>query len=319
MVEFSNFLIGILILILNVIFFSQHIFIGEKLKIIDQNILNKSSEKIFLVGGIGVFLNLLLVFFVIDKSELVGISFLAGSSIFFFLGFLDDKYNLNANLKLIIIILTIFSLLSLDNQLVIKSLYLSLFDYSVSTNYLAIPFTVLCFALYLNAFNMFDGINLQSGIYSIILCIYFFLISSNLIFLILIICLSSFLYFNFKNKIFLGDSGSLLLGFVFSFFFVKFYNTGLIQNIDEIFILMIFPGIDMFRLFCQRIYKNKNPFKKDNKHIHHLINKKISSIKTVLLIQIIFLLCIFLYNLTNLLISLLFFMTFYTYTLIKFK
>ena len=70
-------------------------------------------------------------------------------------------------------------------------------------------FSVFCFLVFLNAFNMFDGINLQSSSYSIFifLCILFFYIY-NLFIKILLISLISFSYLNYKNKAFLGDSGS---------------------------------------------------------------------------------------------------------------
>lgn len=164
---------------------------------------------------------------------------------------------------------------------------------------------------------MYDGLNLQCGLYSIILSTYFFLISSSLFFLILIICLFFFLIFNKKNKIFLGDNGSLLLGFIFSYFFIKFYNQGYIDDVEEIFILMMIPGIDMFRLFCQRIYNKKNPFKKDNQHIHHLLIKRFSIMKTNVIIQGIFLISITLYFNINFITSFIFFIIIYSSILIK--
>ena len=62
------------------------------------------------------------------------------------------------------------------------------------------------------------------------------------------------------------------------------YNTRIIKNCDEIFILMMLPGIDMARLFIERVYKKKNPLIADNRHLHHLLMKKYS-IHQVLLIN----------------------------------
>ena len=90
---------------------------------------------------------------------------------------------------------------------------------------------------------------------------------------------------NFKGKLFLGESGILILAFIISYIFVKTSN---IQNniffADEIFIIMALPGIDMFRLFIIRIYNGKNPFSPDMNHIHHLIQKHYSNNKTFIII-----------------------------------
>ena len=118
---------------------------------------------------------------------------------------------------------------------------------------------------------MFDGINLQSGLYSIYIFIIFFYFSENFLFLIILIPLVAFLYFNFKNKIFLGNSGSYLIGFLISYFTIKMFNN--FNNIfsDEIFLLMLMPGFDMLRLFIFRLLNKKNPFVSDNNHFHHLL------------------------------------------------
>ena len=98
---------------------------------------------------------------------------------------------------------------------------------------------------------MFDGINLQLGIYSILFLSYLILIdvfiSSLLIFIFIYVLV--FLYLNHQNKIFLGDSGSLLLAYLLGYSVVKSYNYGEIKNVEEIFILMAIPGIDMFKMF----------------------------------------------------------------------
>ena len=61
-----------------------------------------------------------------------------------------------------------------------------------------------------------------------------------------------FLYLNFKKEIFLGDSGSILIGFLISYFCIKFSKFGLLKS-DQIFIIMMLPGIDMLRLFLVRL------------------------------------------------------------------
>jgi UDP-GlcNAc:undecaprenyl-phosphate GlcNAc-1-phosphate transferase len=82
------------------------------------------------------------------------------------------------------------------------------------------------------------------------------------------------LYSNFKNDLFLGDSGVYLLGFIISFFYIKFYQVNYIKNVEVIFLYMLVPGVDMIRLFILRLYNKKNPFEADFNHLHHILLKK---------------------------------------------
>jgi len=75
------------------------------------------------------------------------------------------------------------------------------------------------------------------------------------------------------NKIFLGDSGSLLLGFILSCLFIKYYNENIIYA-DQIVLLMILPGIDMLRVATIRLINKKHAFEPDQSHFHHLLLKK---------------------------------------------
>ena len=142
------------------------------------------------------------------------------------------------------------------------------FSINLGNNF-SIFFSILCVMLFVNAFNLFDGINLQSSLYGIFLLIY--LISKTLYFqiaLILIIPLLLIIYLNNKNKIFMGDSGTLFLGSIISLIVILNYTKFNLLKVDEIFILMLLPGIDMLRLFVQRIYNRKNPFLGD-RNLHH--------------------------------------------------
>ena len=124
---------------------------------------------------------------------------------------------------------------------------------------------------------MFDGINLQSCLYSIIIFLFILIFYLNSILInILLICLIAYGYLNFKNKSFLGDSGSLLLSFIIGYLFIKLYNFNIIKSSDEIVIYMLIPGIDLIRLFFIRILNKKNPLSPDRFHLHHLLLLKFS-------------------------------------------
>jgi UDP-GlcNAc:undecaprenyl-phosphate GlcNAc-1-phosphate transferase len=82
------------------------------------------------------------------------------------------------------------------------------------------------------------------------------------------------LYLNFKKNIYLGDSGSLFLGSLIGINIVLNYNLEIAKiyyPVENIFIALMLPGIDMLRVFVVRIVKRKNPFLPDRTHLHHLL------------------------------------------------
>lgn len=239
-------------------------------------------------------------------------SFFFGLLLCFIIGLLDDKFNISANTKLFSNSIVILIILIIDENLIIRELSFSFLDTSIELKNFSLFFTLLCILLFLNAINMFDGINLQCSIYCLVIFIILIYknISHNLI-LVFIISLIFFIYLNSKNKTFLGDSGAQILGFVISYFFIKSYNLENAFKCDEIFIIMMLPGIDMFRLFLERLSKGFNPFRADNRHIHHLLINKIGYLRTLISLQGIIISQIYFYNLFNSLIIITFFITLY--------
>ena len=127
---------------------------------------------------------------------------------------------------------------------------------------------------------MLDGINLSAGIYTFLFLIFLYLHHSNIIFIVVGLGVLFFLIKNYQNKLFLGNNGSYLLGFILSYSIIKINNIKII-SIEEIFLSMIIPGLDMLRLYFQRIYYKKNPFKADLNHFHHILSKKFSYSKAI--------------------------------------
>ena len=282
-----TFFICTVLLNLSIFFFQDKI--DKVINIYDQpdKIRKFHKDSIPLTGGILIFINLF--FFIIFDFFLekklfffqdffnynrIYFSFIFGLVSFFLLGLLDDKISISANLKLIIQILILFIVLLLDPNLKIEFIKFSFLDKNFYLNEFSLIFSILCFLLFINAFNMFDGINGQSGLYALINFLIFYLCLDKLIFLLIMFIMVIFLYKNFKNKIFLGNSGSYLISFLISFYYVKFYNTGTINEADFIGLIMLIPGLDLLRLFFLRIYKGKNPFSPDRNHLHHILLRK---------------------------------------------
>lgn len=207
--------------------------------------------------------------------------------IFFFVGFLDDKYNVSANKRFLFTSIILFPIIYFSDDLIINQINISFIEYSINLPFLfSIFWSVLCFLLFINAVNLFDGINFQVGLYSIYLSL-FFLINNFfvLFFSFILIGLITFISLNYKYKSFLGDSGSYVLAFIFGYFFIKIYNQTDNIKVDQIFLFMIIPGIDLIRLFTIRIINGHNPFLPDRNHLHHIISKKFNLIQTNFIIQ----------------------------------
>jgi len=255
------------------------------------------KKKIPLLGGLFLLLNLSLIILlnliypkILDSFFFGNIknffSFFFISILFYFLGFFDDKFKLSANFKLIAMVIFLSFALFLDKDILLKNLNFAYFNFSLNLANYSYFFTVFCFLLFINAFNMIDGINGQASTYFLFIML-LFLSKAILIYLVLVLAVYAlfFLGLNFKDKTFLGDSGSLPLAFIISYLFIKSYNLGYKFSVEEIFLIMSVPGYELLRLAISRILNKKHPFEADNFHLHHLILKKKNFLKTFLIVQ----------------------------------
>ena len=129
--------------------------------------------------------------------------------------------------------------------------------------------------IFSNAFNMLDGINLQVGIYTVAVLILFLIkIGFSYDLIIIILSMLTYLFLNYKGKTFLGDSGTYFISYIISIIFIKSYNSDKLFLCDEIFMIMILPGLELIRLFLIRGIKKKNPLMPDRQHVHHLLQDK---------------------------------------------
>jgi len=214
------------------------------------------------------------------------------SFLIFLIGYFDDLNDNNPYIKSFLFILIIFIFLFFNQEILIKTISISFVysTYEISTSFSYI-FTILCFWLLMNSFNLTDGLNGIAISYALIIFISIFLIFNlndfdYFIVLNFIFILFLSLIFNLKNKIFLGNNGAYLISFFISVFLIKFYNETLSDikfDTDRIFLMLMIPGIDMLRLFIFRIKDKKNPFTRDQNHLHHYLKKKVSQEKVFIL------------------------------------
>jgi len=255
--------------------------IGKKTKLIDRpDKIRKFHKKTTpLLGGIMIFSSYILInCYLIFFQELTKISLIIFTCCLccLVLGLIDDIKKFSYKYKFFILIIIFYLFISLDQNLQINKIYFLTLNKEFYLNYLSIPFTILCLLLLINAINLIDGIDglciLISAIFLIWLMNTFK--SIDAFHIVVIISLIYILYLNLKKHIFLGDSGSLFLGCLVGLNVVLNYNQEISKihhPVENIFIALMLPGLDMLRVFAIRIFNNKNPFLPDRTHLHYLL------------------------------------------------
>ena len=272
--------------------------IGEYFHVID--IPNKDkihASATPLIGSFGIIIFSIIIIFVLGINNFNNsiTMILAYSYLFFLLGYIDDRVNINAYLKLLISIIILFAALYLSEILLIKKIYIELLDKDIYLGKFSILFSILCIALLINSLNLIDGINgLASGFSTLWLFSLSLLLNGDIKTILLFI--SFFMAINtyqiIRGKYFLGDSGTLFLGCLISLVTIFTYNSLLNQNItmsiEKIFIFFMIPGLDMFRLFIFRLIKKKDPFSRDLNHLHHYMIKQFSLNQSLIIYLLLF-------------------------------
>ncbi len=285
--------------------------ISKKIIILDipdkSRKIHKNPTPLF--GGLLIYFNILIFliyFFIFDSSVIFKsfyfteikplIYFIAILSFIFLIGIYDDKYSLSPLLRLFLIsILIIFYLIS-DNTAQLNILKFSVTDIDIRFGMGSIMFSYLCLIILLISCNMFDGINLQSFLFYFFNFIFLFFLQENIFILLIALSLIFFGLVNYNGKLFMGDSGVYLISFLLGIFYIKYYNFNIANlNSDTIFSILFFPVLDASRCIFFRIIYGKNPFQGDNNHFHHLLIKKYSFLKSLIILSLIILIPFFMY------------------------
>jgi UDP-N-acetylmuramyl pentapeptide phosphotransferase/UDP-N-acetylglucosamine-1-phosphate transferase len=211
-------------------------------------------------------------------------SWIAGLTIVFFLGLKDDLIGLSPNKKFLGQLTAVFIVVA-GAGLRIYSLD-GIFGVYELPFYVSILFSFFVFLLLINAFNLIDGIDGLAGsvaLFGSLIFGLFFLNMGQINYavssFVLAGALLGFLQFNFSaiKKIFMGDSGSMVLGFLMAGQAILFLNESgktpeLFTNTPVIVLAILsFPLLDTLRVFILRTLKGGSPFLPDNKHLHHIL------------------------------------------------
>lgn len=241
------------------------------------------------LGGIAIFAGFIISTIISSNSLNINElkSMFVGVTVMFLIGLKDDIIGLSAKKKLIFQIATALYLVILGNFR-ITSLH-GILGFQEIGYVIGVLISIVAIVGIINAFNLIDGIDgLASGIgilVSLILGV-LFLNAGDYIYSITCFSLTGsllafYLYnvFGHTNKIFMGDTGSLILGIVVAVFIIHFVeftpvSSNAIQGSVAIALsLIIVPVIDTIRVFAIRISQKRSPFSPDMNHIHHNILK----------------------------------------------
>ena len=282
MIEFKNNYIYIfpIIPVIFFIFYRYSGQMGKKINILDKN-------KVPLLGGIFLYIGFLINNFLLLDQNLtsyykIDIYFI---SLIFLITLIDDKYDLSATLRILILSLIIIYFIYSNDLFIysINSKYLGFF-YFPNNIFVKFIFPTFCLIVLLNAFNFTDGINCLATLIGLSWLIYLIIKfpTTLSLYLIFFIFLLFFLVINFFNKSYLGDSGNYIISTTIGSLIICLNEKfPLMFFVEEIFLLFLIPGLDLVRLFYVRISNKKSPFIGDLKHLHHLMYNKFGYIKSL--------------------------------------
>ncbi len=223
------------------------------------------------VGGYTIFLFILFFKFYLDYLELFFLFCI------FVSGILSDNKIFNSPFKrLFFQVLIIITSISFS-EIGIMSTRVEFIDSLLANKFVNIIFTTFCILIVINGTNFIDGLNgLVLGYYSIIVFIILntkldvvYNFQTNLMVNLLII-LIILLLINFTNKIFLGDNGSYLIGFLFSIYLIRIHQTNIELSPYFIILLLWYPCFEnLFSIIRKKISKTFAT-EADNNHFHQL-------------------------------------------------
>lgn len=242
------------------------------------------------LGGISFYIVLMLSFFFVDKQDQYNtiVTILPGLTILFILGLKDDLVALSPKTKMGGQVIAAGFLVT-QSQFKIYNLHGCIGIHEVPEVF-AIVLSFFMVVGIINAFNLIDGIDGLASIVALVIfgsfAAAFFYVGNEFLGSICFIMwgsLIAFLRYNLSTdkKIFMGDTGSMILGFVIAFMSIRFidlmnYDTSDLiprkYNVPYILTaILIVPVFDTFRVFTIRLMNKRGPFSPDRNHIHHLL------------------------------------------------
>ena len=302
---------GLLILVIS--FIITYIMIPKLIGVIrykklmdNPNARSSHKNDIPTLGGITFYISLIVCMFFIQVYDIANIGFniIAALTILFIAGLKDDLVILSVRAKIFSQLLAITFLL-MNTDIHIYSLY-GFFGIAKIPLWFTIGFSYFTMLSIINAYNLIDGIDGLASMLGILMFSIFGLVFYSLqLYFYFLICvipigfLVAFLRYNLSNskKIFMGDTGSMIIGFLIGLLCLRFLSLSPMQ-LEKIHIqpenlllltlaIISVPFIDTLRIVVIRFLNKKSLFKPDRNHVHHiLIDLGLSHIKSSILLTL---------------------------------
>ncbi|MCM8568761.1 undecaprenyl/decaprenyl-phosphate alpha-N-acetylglucosaminyl 1-phosphate transferase [Gramella jeungdoensis] len=240
-------------------------------------------------GGVAFFMVLVLIISILQsvKTTYTGNHLIVAATLLFMVGLKDDLVISTARVKLFGQLCAAFFLV-FSPELQITSLhgFLGIYDIHEAYGYFLSAFIVVAV---INAYNLIDGIDGLASMAGIVISLAYaaaFYASGNPYFVLVSVCVAGILFaylrFNFsrgRNKIFMGDSGSLIIGLVIACLTLKILALAFdskvqyLNNARLVYVasVLFLPLFDTLRVMILRILSGKSPFVADRNHIHHIL------------------------------------------------
>lgn len=272
--------------------------ISKRKNLMDEpGVRSSHLRKIPNLGGIAIFysIGICTSIFAYEIFDLYKFLF-ASLIILLYIGIMDDIVVMRAYKKLVAqVVVSILIVIGSDVR--IRNLF-GIFGVYEINYWISVFVTVITFIILINAFNLIDGIDGLAGGYSLI-CSALFGISYYrlgeynyplvILSVVLIGSVLAFLYYNLSNyratKIFMGDTGSMLLGFLLAFTCICFIDIFIDKKLFSVpryhlesapviaVAILILPIVDTLNVIIVRLWNKKSPFEADKNHIHHKLLK----------------------------------------------
>lgn len=267
-------------------FFTLFIFrkLAKKINLVDHpNERKRHVGAIPLIGGVSVYITLVIALW-FEQDLLVNADiYVLCASVLVMMGAIDDKYDVDYRIRLVVQILISCAMIFAAG-LSLKSLGHILFSYEVDLGPLGYIVTIFAVLGAINAFNMVDGIDgLLGGLTMVTFGALSYIHYADgqlplarfcLLMMIVVmpyICLNLGFPFGVRKKVFMGDAGSMLIGFTVIWVLLQGTQGPKAQmNPVTALWLIAIPLMDMTCIMVRRIRKGVSPFKPDREHLHHI-------------------------------------------------
>ena len=273
--------------------------IAERLGLVDSpNSRKVHTGSVPLVGGIGIFIGVLMASMVfLPQSQSLNL-YLISAALIVFIGVLDDYQDLPVKPRIVAQVL-VASMMIFGAELYLENLG-NLFGFGdIHLGIFGTIVTVVAVVGAINAFNMVDGIDGLAGMLSMITFSSLALLLSQthndwfLLPVLFIAATMAYLMFNLEwptpklKKIFMGDAGSMLIGMTVVWLLVVGTQSEqpAFQPVTALWLIAV-PLMDMAAIMVRRVRKGQSPFKPDRDHLHHIfLRAGFSSRQTLALIS----------------------------------